>query len=500
MIHSCLSPVPMKGASAMISIRSVRGLSVVLLWVLASLCVADDLQPFQPGELQERAARMEEQKRKYAEAEVESLNSAIEQLKIDVETKAWSLDQFKLEQRGLRETPASMPERVRRQRQVQDNFEARMVDERTKMLPAIESGKSLDYFVSIIGPTADKHVFYHEQVDGLLKELGELDFAQRLKKTQEQLTKQQPDSSPSAIQQQAFEIAQKEQAAADERVLALAAEQLHVDPERLRSFLHPSDETLEGISRDRKIDEKVLKTIRLGLKQAGGGIVMKLGGGPFDLEWPFALKLEEFDVERKAFEDAAKKYEQELKNGNVKPQTMRDLQARLSDLLGRARDRLREEMKAEGGFKGHVRSFFEAKNHLERLVISVSHLENVSLEEQLALPEFKGGTIEDLIAYMYRNNLKFEKPRNDPASIQAYHKLHTMMVGYYTDLATLLLSLEQDQGDLAAKSARRTEVEDVVLGKVPDAFLESLAEEQRAEAAASAAEAFLRLVERGEEE
>lgn len=92
-----------------------------------------------------------------------------------------------------------------------------------------------------------------------------------------------------------------------------------------------------------------------------------------------------------------------------------------------------------------VRRLVEARTFLARLATQVEYLVELRDFKEIATEEFAGTRIEQLLAFMTRNGFQFAPAR--PTGASTYMLLHTLLADYYANLLSLQYATESAEDD-----------------------------------------------------
>jgi hypothetical protein len=133
-----------------------------------------------------------------------------------------------------------------------------------------------------------------------------------------------------------------------------------------------------------------------------------------DSGWPFALRDDQFDPERKAFSEAVKKAMVKNDEGEITPSAVRKLRESL--------DRL--HAKFEAARPADVVQASAAEDYLKTLYGMVRMLERPDMEKVIAeLDTIKETTLGSLLSFMHTFNLRFGRSQT-PDQLAAYNVLY----------------------------------------------------------------------------
>lgn len=239
-------------------------------------------------------------------------------------------------------------------------------------------------------------------------------------------------------------------------------------------------EILRGVVGIYQLDENIVRHIRFKSGDVGVKYVGRINEEPLDIaHWPGPLKKDQYQRHRASVESARRQALVELKGkGGITGSTGERLQSTIGDF--------RREFEAE--FKEHVSmgvgsaetsALLAARRFLAELPSAVLRLLEAQRYEDVAKPKFNGGTVGQLMAFMYINNLKFHEADGNGQS--AYRTIFEMMSRYYVDLESFkfaedeLKTLEQEEKvlrDVALGNTLSNEQRTKMMLKETDAMIE----------------------------
>lgn len=182
------------------------------------------------------------------------------------------------------------------------------------------------------------------------------------------------------------------------------------------------------------LDEKITRHIRYSRGVFGNKETGRLNEGPLDLAWPAVLRRDAFKTHRDSIEKARDKALAELRSdkpmSNATSDQLLDAVKSLMKLVNE------EKRKWMGTGRGEeLWSWVLAERHAKLLMGGAYRLIEARGSGDVVVETFKSGTIEDLIAFMYRNNLRFVAA--DANGETAYRTIAEMMMRYYADIEAL---------------------------------------------------------------
>ena len=156
-----------------------------------------------------------------------------------------------------------------------------------------------------------------------------------------------------------------------------------------------------------------------------------------DVLWPYLLRWDEFESERRKYEAARKAVVEESEaSGQVSVESIQQLQETLGDLT----DRFHRSRRVQDWLREHLRfSQFRANDRfLWKLNREIAQLEETGDIRPFQGrggydPETDGDHVLSLLCFMNRNGIEFAPPQ--PGSEFAYHRLFTQMRAIYLTVA-----------------------------------------------------------------
>ncbi|HEX7376724.1 MAG TPA: hypothetical protein VF278_06405 [Pirellulales bacterium] len=220
-------------------------------------------------------------------------------------------------------------------------------------------------------------------------------------------------------------------------------------------------ELLNGLSKNYTIDESMLRHLRYRQGSIGAKLTGRINRVPLDLdELPLVLRQSEYTAQIdlvRSFRDHAIK---ELTEGKpISEQTTRHLIGALDDLNIAVQTETNK--RAKQGSAAYL-PYSDAVRHLKMLATGAKRLVEAQRREDVILDEFNGGNIEDLLAFMYRNNLHFHE--SDKNGEPTYRFVFELLAKYYTDLCAMQQAAADAASELGALRAQEQKLEDIKLG------------------------------------
>jgi hypothetical protein len=221
-------------------------------------------------------------------------------------------------------------------------------------------------------------------------------------------------------------------------------------------------EVLSGMTSNYVLDADTIRHIRYFQGVTGRKLSGRLNQKPLDLEnVNSVLRQNEFrpQVERiTALRDRALA---ELDKGQpVTPDTSFELVSAVQDLLDEVRAAKKKQ--AKRGFNA-MRPYLQAERQMLAISDGASRLIEAQQAADAAIPQFKSGTIGDLLAHMQRHTLHFDAA--DDSGDAAYNQLYTLLTKYYLDLRLLQEAEAESELDQKQLAARERQIADVKIGR-----------------------------------
>ena len=95
------------------------------------------------------------------------------------------------------------------------------------------------------------------------------------------------------------------------------------------------------------------------------------------------------------------------------------------------------------------RRLCNGQRHVEKLIAAVYQvLEASNITDVTPAEKFAEGNIEDFLAYMHRNNLRFAPPTKG-TDRSAYHQVFDLMARYYLDIKAVTKAQEEIENEIA---------------------------------------------------
>ena len=219
-----------------------------------------------------------------------------------------------------------------------------------------------------------------------------------------------------------------------------------------------------------KVDQELLRKLAWQNKALGRKIVGRFNGSPLDVEWPSILKEQNWAAYTTAIENACKQLLIELgSNSGLQPKTslqLREAVAALNKAFNQYRpDQIKRLAAGAGVPAQELHRLHDADRHIKNLVATVYQIvEATSYQDIMPAEKFEGGNIEDLVAYMQRNNLEFPTPTK-ATDRTAYYRVFNMLVSYYLDIKAITNLEENLDYEIDKLKSANREASDVALGK-----------------------------------
>lgn len=355
--------------------------------------------------------KLERQRREQAAKELERNRERQKQLREQIErTKQWARYVLNVDRRSLIPQPervSRLMQRWEKQRQLMMN---RLLRLRHESRASISKGIAHNYLLEAVGEVAQDHVLYRRLKEG---------------------DGEKPPRSQNALEQK----------------------------------------VLNGIGPEVQIEKDLTRHIRYSRGLIGRKLTGRLGEGPLDLHWPSVLRGDDFEYDRERVTKARNQAMRELGGGlPVSAETAEELRDAVLDLRGRIGrkkawelQRIRKRGKRD---LGDIFRYYDAERFVKHLVWGVSRLIEARSLGDLEMEQYKGGTIEELIAFMYRNNLRFAEA--DANGEAAYRRLFDYMAEYYVDVNALRLAISTADMELKDLEQQEQNLSDIKLGVAMD--------------------------------
>jgi hypothetical protein len=281
----------------------------------------------------------------------------------------------------LKQQRAGIVAGIARARLAEDKMLGLLLDRKSQMNGAIASGRALNFFLAKLSPAAFDHALYRQMI----------------------------------------------------QLPGTASESAAGSPP-------PAGLLDDGRSTAITLDEGVIRHVRYtrGLNQVQE--TGRLNKGPLDLEWPRILRREEFSAAREAIQKSRDAAVSELKAGGpVSNATADQLLSGVKRLSKQVSDARLAWMKT--GPPEESVSWRGAEVHARLLISGAYRLIEATHADDVLTETFSGGTIEELMAFMYRNHLQFAPA--DSNGTLAYKTILEQMIYYYHDLQSLRAAIAE---------------------------------------------------------
>jgi hypothetical protein len=220
-----------------------------------------------------------------------------------------------------------------------------------------------------------------------------------------------------------------------------------------------------------KIDQDTLRHLIIVTKTLGAAASGHFNEDPINIDWPAALREKRWSAQCQAIEKLRAQVLNDIKAGQgVTPeldQEIREAVGQLNADFTKFRQQWTRELRKTDKVPAQTyRRICDAHRHIEQMVSAVNYVVEASTRADLGPAEpFPGGTIEELISYMHRNNLRFAAPTN-ATDRSAYHLVFDRIVRYYLDLNAVNQAQELVEKEIEDLQATDREAIDVILGKL----------------------------------
>ena len=186
------------------------------------------------------------------------------------------------------------------------------------------------------------------------------------------------------------------------------------------------------------IDEKLWSGLGWQDNTLGAKATGKINQDPIDVEWPQILKDPRFAESRHAIEEARERLLTDLRAGkgvsSELEKAMRDAVANLNRDYAEYTKQWIKNPPPRASRPAEYQRLCYGKRHIEKLITSTYQVvEARGIEEVAPAAQFAGGNIEDFVAYMQVNNLRFSPP-SKTTDRRAYYTVFNQMLRYYLDL------------------------------------------------------------------
>jgi hypothetical protein len=186
----------------------------------------------------------------------------------------------------------------------------------------------------------------------------------------------------------------------------------------------------QGSEGEYVLDESITRHIRYTRGSTGAKLTGRLNEGPLDLAWPAVLRSDSFGPLTRRIEKARDKALEELKSGKPVSSAAGD---ELLDAVNSLFRRLTAEKLKNAG--NELWRWVLAERFAKILMGGAYRLVEARTVDDVVVETFKAGTIEELLAFMHRHNLRFAEA--DANGESAYNSIAEMMIRYYADLEAL---------------------------------------------------------------
>lgn len=227
-----------------------------------------------------------------------------------------------------------------------------------------------------------------------------------------------------------------------------------------------------------KIDEDTLRHLIIVTNTLGAAASGHFNEDPINVHWPAALREERWTAQCQEIEKLRAQVLNDIKAGQgVSPkldQELRDAVGQLNQDFTEFRRQWTQELrKADNQPAQTYRRICDAHRHIEQLISAVNFVVEASTRADLGPAEpFPGGTVEELLSYMHRNNLRFAAATN-VTNRSAYHLVFDRIVRYYLDLNAVNQAQELVEKEIEDLQALDREAIDVILGKTLSVDMEA---------------------------
>lgn len=384
------------------SARHIRA-AVIITWLAAALgaapCLARDPKA-DFSEAIQALVRRDEQKRKDTAEELERVRSQLQVQGARVGTmRQWTQYNFDLARRGKIPQPQKVSKYLTGLQHRKETTEQALLQFGEQSRGAVKSGRALNFFVDECGPAA-------------------LEQACCRSLSQYQSRQTQADA---------------------------------MEPE-----------VLSGMTTSYVLDENTIRHIRYVRGVTGRKLTGRLNEKPLDLEnVNSVLRQDEFRLQVEQITKLRDRALAELEKGQpVTPDTSFKLVSAIQALLDDIR--VAKKKHAKRGFDA-MRPYQQAERQMLGISDGASRLIEAQKTADAAVPEFKSGTIGELLAHMQRYSLHFDAP--DDNGDTAYNQLYLFLTKYYLDLRALQEAEAESERDYKLLAARDREIADVKIGR-----------------------------------
>ncbi len=333
----------------------------------------------------------------------------------------WALADWEPRQRRLLPPVEKLDHRIREAERISDQWKHIFLQYSNQTRGAIASGRALNFFLDLCGSAALNQQSYREQ---LREELLYLETKK------EQL--RGVFLSGTAAEQ---EDAKRELDRLD----------------NLREELELKQDILSRLSGAKALTRDHRQKIQFQRGLLGGKIVSNQRDGALPLNWPSLLVTDAaYEPFRQAVELAKEQAVADLRNGKrVRPETQR-LLFNAADTIHSTFERYRKAyfQRKETHTSSTNDQFFEADRFIKSLRVGIVRFVAASdISDVEPDREFEGETIDELLAYMSNQGLRFAPP--DRNSEYVYEVIYRQLVSYYSQLYSLQRAVEYDEQNVA---------------------------------------------------
>jgi hypothetical protein len=192
-------------------------------------------------------------------------------------------------------------------------------------------------------------------------------------------------------------------------------------------------------------------------------------GDPIDVDWPAALREERWDSHRLAVEEARNRVLEEMATTEgLTPEADRQLRHAVSSLntaFVAYRSAWFEQPRDPATRGPEYHRIWLGLRHIRKLIGSVYFVTDAKNNYELSRrEEFRGGNVEEFLAYMTRNNLQFGTPTKD-GDRDAYHQVFSLMARYYLDQSAMTKLQQRLEEEIDALKTVSEESVKVALGQ-----------------------------------
>lgn len=226
---------------------------------------------------------------------------------------------------------------------------------------------------------------------------------------------------------------------------------------------------LKDVADAYKLTKETTRHIRYTKGLLGSKLTGRINQGPLDLNWPSVLRQDSFKDSREKIEKLRDQAVAELDQGQpVTAATADSILKEIERLVIAIRKEKKVQIKKSDGVYQKVDRYYVAERFSELLAAGAYRLiEGFSLGD-VTFEKFNEGNIEQLLAFMYRNNLTFAEA--DANGESAYFIMFEMMARYYVDLHALKLAIAEDENSLVELKSEEDAMRSVALGKTMNAM------------------------------